>query len=251
SFSLYVGNINVGRFGSSYDDTIYVTAAKSLATGEGYQVTNLPHPVPQTVVPPLYPFLLSIIWRISPQFPENLPLMMFFSVLLMMAYLLLSYRYIVVNNYATRWQALAVVALTAINWRMMNFAIEIISDILFIVLSMIVLHLSEQYSEGNKPLRIGVLLGILAGLLLLTRISGLGLIASLGAYYLYRRQWKKLSLPLVIATIFLGGWITWCSFKASEVSGEHASYYSGYLHGIAGTVDRLQAVNDESMLATY
>jgi len=251
SFLLYVRMISVGRFGASYDDTIYVTAAKALATREGYRIINLPHPIAQTLIPPLYPFLLSIIWRIHPQFPENLSGMMLLSVFLTMAFLLLSYHYLVRNNYATRTQALLVVALTAINWRTMNLATGIISDILLLSLSIAVLNLAEKYQEDNKSWIVGSVLGTMMGFAFLTRTSALGLIASVAVFYLYRRKWRKLLLPLGVASLFIAGWIVWCYFNTSVISGEHASYYAGYSHGITDTVNRLQTLNDESKLMTY
>ncbi|HKA19440.1 MAG TPA: hypothetical protein VKN18_14215 [Blastocatellia bacterium] len=251
SFSLYVRMISIGRFGASYDDTIYVTAAKALATGEGYRIINLPHPIAQTLIPPFYPFLLSIIWRIHPQFPENLSWMMLFSVFLTMAFLLLSYHYLVRNNYATRTQALSVVALTAINWRTMNLATGLISDILLLSLSIAVLHLAEKYQEEHKSWIVGSVLGTMMGLAFLTRTSALALIASVAVFYFYRRKWRKLLLLLGIASLFIAGWIVWCYFNTSVISGEHASYYAGYSQGITDTVNRLQSLNAESKLMTY
>jgi len=251
SFLLYVRMISIGRFGASYDDTIYVTAAKALATGEGYRIINLRHPIAQTLIPPLYPLLLSIFWRLDPHFPENLSGMMLLSVFLTMAFLLLSYHYLVKNNYATRPQALTVVALTAINWRTMNLATGLISDILLLSLSIAVLHLAEKYLQEDKSWIVGGVLGTMMGLAFLTRTSALGLIASVAVFYLYRRKWRKLLLILGTASLFISGWIVWCYINMSVVSGEHSSYYAGYSRGIADTVNRLQSLNAESKLMTY
>jgi len=69
---LYIAAIRTETFGAYHDDGIYVTTAKALATGEGYRIISLPYEPAQTKYPPLYPFLLSLIWRIYPHFPENL-----------------------------------------------------------------------------------------------------------------------------------------------------------------------------------
>src|SRR5208283_1580984 len=59
----------LGRF---KDDTIYLECAKSLATGSGYRIPSLAgHPF-QTKYPPLWPLMLSVIWRVNPDFPRNL-----------------------------------------------------------------------------------------------------------------------------------------------------------------------------------
>ena len=250
-FLLQLRMVSADRFGSFYDDTIYVTAAKSLATGEGYRIISLPHPVALTLIPPLYPFVLSVIWRIYPQFPDNLVWMMLFSVIAMMGFLLLSWRYLVKNAYATGWQALAVVTLTAINWRMISLATSIVSEVLFALLSVAALHLAEKYREERSTWKSGVILGLIAGFVCLTRTSGLVLLAAVAMYYLYHRQWKKVLVPVLVAGVFVLGWFGWCYLNRNTVGGEHASYYAGYARGISDTIGRLQVLNDESRLMVY
>lgn len=57
------------------DGGIYLATAKSLAEGQGYRIQSLPEPLPQTKYPPLFPFLVSVIWQLAPRFPDNLPLL--------------------------------------------------------------------------------------------------------------------------------------------------------------------------------
>ena len=168
-FLLHLGLVSSERFGGYYDDTIYVTAAKSLATGEGYRIISLPQPVAQTLIPPVYPLVLSIIWRVYPGFPENLVWMMLLTVALMMGFGLMTWWYLVMNRYATRWQALVVVTLTIINWRMMSLGTSIISEVLFALLSVAALHLAEKYEKEKSILRTGAVMGLIAGLVFLTR----------------------------------------------------------------------------------
>jgi hypothetical protein len=199
-FFLYLRMVSADRFGSYYDDTIYVTAAKSLATGEGYRIISLPQPVAQTLIPPFYPFVLSVIWRIYPQFPDNLVWMMLFSVIAMMGFLLLSWRYLVKNAYATRWQALAVVTLTAINWRMISLATSIVSEVLFALLSVAALHLAEKYKEERSTWRSGAILGLIAGLVCLTRWQCITCTVANG-----RRSWYRFWLPGCLCSGGSGG----------------------------------------------
>ena len=228
-----------------------MTAAKSLATGEGYRIISLPQPVAQTLIPPFYPFVLSIVWRVYPRFPDNVVWMMLLSVIAMTGFLLLTWRYLVKNGYANLWQALAVVTLTAINWRMMSLATSIISEVLFALLSVGALQLAEKYEEERSTWRTGAALGLLAGLVFLTRTSGLVLVAAVAMYYLYRRQWKKVLVPVLVAGLFVLAWFGWCYLNRNTVGGEHASYYAGYARGISDTVGRLQTLNGESRLMVY
>lgn len=249
--SLHLGMVSSDRFGEYYDDAIYVTAAKSLATGQGYRMISLPQPIPQTLIPPLYPLLLSMVWRAFPQFPENLVWMMFVSVIAMMGFALLSWEYLVKNGYATQWQALAVVVLTVINWRTMSLATSTISEILFSLLLVAALELAEEYEADRSTWRTGAAMGLIAGLVFLTRTSGLVLLIAVATYYLYRRRWKKVVLPVSVAMLFVIGWFSWCYLNQNAVGGEHASYYAGYARGIGDTVGKLRTLNGESTLVVY
>jgi hypothetical protein len=51
-----------GRFGLSHDG-IYVSTERWRRGG--YRLISLPYAPPQTKYPPLYPFLLSVIWRVN------------------------------------------------------------------------------------------------------------------------------------------------------------------------------------------
>src|SRR5713101_9038321 len=73
---LYLVALDPRRFGDYHDDGMYVTVAKALGMGQGYRIISLPYEPAQTKFPPFYPFLLSLIWRVNPTFPQNLIWMM-------------------------------------------------------------------------------------------------------------------------------------------------------------------------------
>ena len=60
------------QMGAYHDDAVYLESAKSLAEGHDYRIPSLPDAPYQTKYPPVFPFLMSLIWRIDPQFPGNL-----------------------------------------------------------------------------------------------------------------------------------------------------------------------------------
>ncbi|MEX2303710.1 MAG: hypothetical protein WD733_22395 [Bryobacterales bacterium] len=61
-------------FGYYHDDSLYWTAARSLAEGDGYRMASVPGTPPQTKYPVLFPWALSWVWRVAPEFPANLSL---------------------------------------------------------------------------------------------------------------------------------------------------------------------------------
>ena len=79
-------------FGLSHDDGIYLATAKALATGQGYTIISLPNEIRQTKYPILFPFLLSLVWRIDPSFPQNLGLLKLIPLLATAAWTLAVYR---------------------------------------------------------------------------------------------------------------------------------------------------------------
>lgn len=239
------------RFGDYSDDGIYVTAAKALATGQGYRIISLPHEKPQTQVPPFYPFLLSLIWRVYPQFPQNLGLMMMLSVIATVGFLAFSYRYLVKQNYATRWQALIIVSFAAINWRTMLHASSVMSDTMYALLSVCALYFAERYEKERTSWVTGVGAGAAIGLAFLTRSSGITLLVAVAAYYVWRRQLKRASLPIAVASLFVLAWVGWTYANQSNAEGINAAYYSSYARGYSQVISDLQSLNDTSIFVTW
>ncbi|MBM3814768.1 MAG: hypothetical protein FJW20_24345 [Acidimicrobiia bacterium] len=68
----YVPSNFVGGF---HDDGVYLVTAKALAEGKGYTIESLPEPIQQTKYPILFPALLSLVWSLWPNFPDNIPLL--------------------------------------------------------------------------------------------------------------------------------------------------------------------------------
>ncbi len=64
------------HLGSYHDDAVYWITAQSLAAGHGYRIGHLAENPAETKYPPLYPMLLSLVWRVAGQFPGNLSLVM-------------------------------------------------------------------------------------------------------------------------------------------------------------------------------
>lgn len=50
-------------FGMSEDDTFYLSSAKAIAQSNGYIMPSLPGTPVATKYPPLYPWMLSYVWR--------------------------------------------------------------------------------------------------------------------------------------------------------------------------------------------
>ena len=93
--------------GANHDDGIYVITAKALAQGQGYRLIDLPGAPRQTKYPILYPALLAMVWKLWPNFPANLLLMKWLSVLCGAATVGLAYLFLRRFNYFSGGVALA------------------------------------------------------------------------------------------------------------------------------------------------
>src|SRR5438309_6870018 len=69
------------------DEAVYVTLAKSLATTGEYKLISLPGHPDHTKYPVLYPWLLSLIWRASPDFPANVEWLRWVSIVFAVGFL--------------------------------------------------------------------------------------------------------------------------------------------------------------------
>jgi Dolichyl-phosphate-mannose-protein mannosyltransferase len=238
---VYYVAISPRQFGSFHDDSIYVTTAKALATGKGYRIISLPYEPAQTKYPPFYPFLLSLIWRLSPSFPQNLVPMMLLSVLATVGFLALSFSYLTREGYATSWEALAVVALTAINWRTMILATSLLSDMIYGVLSILALLIAEELAKRKGHWIASIGLGVVMGLAFLTRSSAAVLIIAVGVYFVAARRFRSAVPALAVVAIFVLGWVGWCHVERTPATGVNVAYYTSYLALVREVITQLQA----------
>lgn len=246
AFLLYLAAITPDSFGYYHDDGIYVTTAKSLATGQGYRIISLPYEPAQTKYPPLYPFLLSLIWRVYPDFPENLTPMMAMSAVATVGCLLLTWFYLTRRGYASNWQALVVVGLTAFNWRTIVLSAGIYSEMLYTTLIIAGLYLAEKHEQEESDCRRGAALGVVMGLAFLTRTAGITLIMAVAIYFLIHRKVKKALLPVAMASSFVAAWLTWSPFSRTASDALNAAYYTDYFRHLNNVIGDLQRQQGDS-----
>jgi 4-amino-4-deoxy-L-arabinose transferase-like glycosyltransferase len=238
---VYYAALSPENFGRAHDDSIYVTTAKALATGHGYRIISLPYEPAQTKYPPFYPFLLSLIWRLYPQFPQNLVPMMLLTVAATLGFLAVSYCYLVRNKYGSTWQALVVLALAAINWRTVALVTTLYSEMVYAVLSVLALYLAEEYEKRDSGWLWAALTGVVIGLAFMTRSLGVTLLIALAAYSLRRRRWKKALVPLAVGSVFVIGWALWCSVNRTTADGANVAYYTSYVGHINQVITSLHS----------
>src|SRR6266550_2480117 len=214
---------DVPRFGDLHDDSLYYVSAKSLADGGGYRIESLPGEPSQTKYPPLYPLLLSIAWRIDPQFPHNLPLAAWIS-WLALPVVLLQLAALYPSLGISTGRAWLLLFLFAANPYVILFSTQLLSEMLFLALSLAAMLLVERAAKGSSGATIAA--GAVAGLAYLARSAGLALLVAAVIYLWPLRKQRSLAMLFTAAMIpFIAGWMIWVRLHQTATSDPSLIYY--------------------------
>jgi 4-amino-4-deoxy-L-arabinose transferase-like glycosyltransferase len=183
-------------FGLSQDDTLYFSSAKALAEGRGYILPSLPGSPAATKYPVLYPWLLSWVWRLNPNFPGNIlwgvTLTYFFSV----AAILLSYYFGRNSLGLSRLSSLAVTAFLALHPIFIFYSARLMSDVPFAALTLGLLLFACTAVRSPSP-RWSLLAGLVCSLAITMRLAGVALLAGVLLAFVARKLWRRALLLLL------------------------------------------------------
>ena len=212
-------NLDMPQFGFQHDDTIYYVCAKAWATGQGHRIISLPQQPWQTKYPPVFPLLLSLVWRITPEFPSNLQLATVLCWLMLPALLWLI-RILYRRYDFPAWWAWIMIAVLAVNPYVQLFSTSLLSEVLFTLTLLGVLLIAP---------RSAVIAGLLAGLAYLTRTAALPLVVAVPAVFVMRRQWRNATLFVGAMAPFLVGWAIWTAGHRLQNADPYLLYYVDYV----------------------
>ncbi|HUK91031.1 MAG TPA: hypothetical protein VLZ81_11570 [Blastocatellia bacterium] len=227
-FLYYQSWLTPSTFGFYNDDAIYLTTAKALATGQGYRIISLPYEPAQTKYPPFYPFLLSLVWRLKPDFPSNLTAMMLVTVFSSIIAAAVAWVYISKFRYASKWTALIAVGLAAINLQTRSYTTGIYAEMTFAALCTLALLLAEMYEGRARAPALGLALGVVMGLAFLTRVNAVSLIIAVALYFGLARRWRRLLLSVGVASLFVLSWGIWTHVNRTTHFETNAIFMTDY-----------------------
>jgi hypothetical protein len=192
----------------------FLVTARSLATGHGYVIENLPRPVPQTNFPPLFPAMLALFTLVSQQaqWLKLLPLVCAFGWMLLTRGLLLKMG-------ASPNSALLLIGLTAASPTVIFLSTNLLPEALFgLLATAALLALLEERA---------FLAGALAGLATLTRTGGVGLIVACILTLVARRRFRGAVLFAAVAMGMTAPWFGWSLAHLSRgLSGESLDIFT-------------------------
>ena len=223
--------------GFIHDDGVYTVVAKSISQGTGHRIVSLPGSPPETLYPFAYPFVLSLLWRINPVFPDNVWLLKSVNALCAFGVMLLGYELFRRHTGRSGSWALAYVFLIGTNPVLVSFTDFTLSESLFLFFTMaaLVLHDRPPFNgSGERVDRADVGTpwhlwcgAIASALAFLTRSVGASLIvAGLLCTFVRRRRLDA----IVYGVIVIAPILPWLIWRASVplVTNPLLTYYTGY-----------------------
>ena len=213
--------------GAYHDDAIYTMLGKALATGEGYRMINLPGSPHATHYPPGYPFFLSLLWRLSPSFPDNIVLFKFANAAWLAAAALGAWAF---ARSRLHWHPLGA-ALAAVSGTLTIVVLlvtgVVLSEPMFMALLFPALLLSERAAEEGT-MRSALAAGLACGVLALVRTLGGAILPAALLVMVLRRHYRGAIVMAASAAVLLVPWQLWMSAWQHEIPPVLIGKYGAY-----------------------
>jgi hypothetical protein len=200
-------------FGEFQDDTLLLSSAKALAERRGYIMPSLPGPAPgihpvQTKYPILYPLLLSVVWRTSPGFPDNLDLALDISMAAGCLALAASYWFLRGLGIAPGL-AIGITAFCAFHLVFLVHSARLMTDVPMMALTLAALTVSDRALKPAAPLWLAGIAGLLAAAAALTRTIGMTVVLAAALLALYRKRYRAGSVFLLVSIPLIAAGLRW------------------------------------------
>lgn len=216
--------------GTFHDDGVYLVTAKALAEGKGYRIISLPEELPQTKYPILFPALLSVIWKLNPAFPSNLPLLRLVPLLGAVLWFWLSYR-LFREEGESPFASMAIVALAAAAPWVVFLGTALLSETLFAALLTACLLLLRRMERGATAPWLPFATGVLAAAAFHTRTAGIVLAATAPLVLLIHRRLKDAVIAGATAGLLCLPWFLWVASHPVPADGVNAYYSNANYQG--------------------
>jgi hypothetical protein len=208
--------------GFMVDDAWYILLAKAIATGQGYTLINSPSPGIMPFYPPGFPFLLSLVFRVAPHFPQNLWLLKGVSILAAFGAGLVAYRYFARYRDLPQTVAAALAVAAVLNPSLVFFATSsVMSECVFTLtqlLVMVVIERCVRLRGAGAAWRWAAAGAALAAFAFLTRSLGVGLLAAVAIYLAKERLWRAAFVFGAGVTLLAGPWVIYSRLHTPDAA---------------------------------
>lgn len=209
-----------------HDEGIYAAAGRALARDGQHSLINLPSEPPQTKYPPLYSALLAPVWLAFPDPPGNIPALKCVNAFLLGATVAVFWlRLRRVQGLTPVHRVLGPAVLVFLP-RVFSFTDLLISEVAFVLL--VTALLLAVPPQGPVTSGRALAIGVLAGLVVLTRTAGVGIVAGLLIYLLVCRTLRTAALATATCALLTVPWGLWRALAISPTISPLERYYVSY-----------------------
>ena len=220
------------------DEGSYLMLGKSLALNNEYRSISWPEEPKHGKYPPMYPLLLSIVWKAFPDFPQNVPWFRGLNILLGSLSLWVLHS-LYTKGCSLSWsERVTLLLLVAVHPAILFYSTSIHSEPLYLLISGGILWYTvvASSSEQLDSPWFGVWLGMLTGLLLYVRLAAVTLAVAVLLYLLVRKSYRSLVMVGLIQLALLIPWLLWIGLNSTEISHRGFTFYSDYFRDWRQTV---------------
>lgn len=199
--------------GLTIDDAWYVLLAKSLATGQGFTLINSPTPGILPLYPPGFPFLLSLFYRLLPNFPDNVWLLKSVSIAAMIGVGWLAFIYFCRDRMLPASIALGIALATMLCPPLTFLATStVMSECVFTFILIVVVVVVERSVKADrdgsgKAWLYVVAAAALSSYAFLTRAIAVALIGAIFLYFLKERLVRAALILTAVVALLTGPWV--------------------------------------------
>ena len=221
---LYFKALRAPAAGLFHDDGIYLVTAKALAENRGYRLISLPDEIRQTKYPPLYPFLLSLVWRAQPDFPENVPSLRLVPFVCFLLWCWFTYIWLR-DSIGSAIPASSIVLLSASGTWTWFLANSMLLEMPFVCfMSAAVAWFGQRRDPPSPTIKWALGLAALCAAAWLVRAPGIVLVAAASWVLIVRRRFLALGCVLVGVLAVMLPWHLWVA-NAPIAPNEFYDYY--------------------------
>jgi hypothetical protein len=214
--TIYVLRLN-GAAGLMVDDGYYMMLAKALSEGEGYRLVSSATTAMVPLYPPGFPALLSIVFRLFPEFPQNVWLLKCVSIAAMLGVGLLTYAYSRRRQMSQELAACVAVAIAITPAFVFLATSTVMSECVFTLFQLatvLLVHRSADARDSGQARLFTIGAALTAGAIVLVRSAGLGLVLAVGLWFLKERMWKRAALFGSVAVLCILPWMLYARAHA-------------------------------------
>jgi 4-amino-4-deoxy-L-arabinose transferase-like glycosyltransferase len=188
----------------------YVTLAKSLATTGEYRLISLPGEPYHTKYPILFPWILSLVWRLAPSFPSNIVYMHWVVIAFSAGFLSLLIFLLPKLSVLDRQRQLLVIGLCALNPALIYASTTIMSEAPYLFFSCLALLMLIELDQRPGSRSFLFLSAICLAFTFLVRVAGITLLGASLLHLALRKKWMDASKLAALTMTILSPWFYWC-----------------------------------------